>query len=331
MNPGGNDTQIQQVDLTINDKLENIVQQLIGSGSQLDQLEKLSAILIITFLFKNVFFFINNMLLALVGGKLIKDIRNQLFAHLQKLPLSFFDKNKSGETSSIMMNDVSHMQSTVSTSVQGLINEPISIIFLLVMLFIINIKMTIYMLLVIPVAVIIITKLGQSIRRKSMRSSIQIAGLMNIFQEAIGGIRIVKAFIMEKFEIKRFTSENNKFFKLTFKLQKMSTLITPISDMIGISIGVLLLWIGGREVIIHGNLDSDDFIRYIIYLFAMLQPARKLGGINAQIQGGLASAERVFSIIDIESNIKDPDNPIALNEFKNQIRFWFPINFINCL
>jgi len=101
----------------------------------------------------------------------------------------------------------------------------------------------------------------------------------------------------------------------------MSILITPISDMIGISIGVILLWLGGREVIIHGNLDSDDFIRYIIYLFAMLQPARRLGGINAQIQSGLASADRVFSIIDIESNIKNLDNPIILNEFKQKIRF----------
>ena len=126
---------MQKVDLSINDKLENIVHQLIGNGSQLDQLDWLCIILVITFLFKNVFFFINNILLSFIGGKLIMDIRNQLFSHIQKLPLSFFDKNKTGEISSIMMNDVSNMRTTIFTSVQSLINEPISIIFLLVMCF----------------------------------------------------------------------------------------------------------------------------------------------------------------------------------------------------
>ena len=321
MNPGGNKIGIQNTDLSINEKLENLVHQLIGSGSQLDQLEKLCLILVITFILKNIFFFINNILFSFVGTKLIMDIRNQLFSHLQKLPLSFFDKSKSGELSSIMMNDVSNMQATIVTSVHNLVTTPISIVFLLVMLFIINIKMTIYVLLVIPFAAYIISILGGSVRRKSTRSSIQIAGLMNVFQETMTGIRIVKAFIMEKFEIKRFAKENYKYFKLNFRLAKLSTLITPISDMIGISMGVLLLWIGGREVILHGNLDPDDFIRYIIYLFAMLQPARKLGGINAQIQSGLASSERVFSIIDIESNITEPKNPVILNKFKQQIRF----------
>ena len=147
-----------------------------------------------------------------------------------------------------------------------------------------------------------------------MRSSIQIAGLMNIFQETITGIRIVKAFIMEKFEIKRFSEENKKYFHLTFRQENMRNLTIPINDLIGISLGVMLLWMGGREVIIHGNLDSDEFIRYIILLFAMLQPARKLASVNAQIQSGLASAERVFNIIDVKPNIIDPDRPVKIKD-----------------
>jgi len=101
----------------------------------------------------------------------------------------------------------------------------------------------------------------------------------------------------------------------------MQKLITPISDMIGVSIGVLLLWIGGREVILHGNIDSDDFIRYIIYLFAMLQPARKLGGVNAQVQSGLASAERVFSILDIKPTLQESLKPHTINKFNEEIKF----------
>ena len=203
MNPGGNEIAIQETNFSLNDKLENMAHRLIGSGSQLEQLDLLCIILIITFLFKNFFFFINNVSLSFVGNKMIMDIRNHLFSHLQKLPLSFFHKSKSGEFSSIIMNDVSNMRSAFTRSIQSLINDPITILVILFMLFITNIKMTLYVLFTVPLAAYIITKMGQSIRRKSMRSSIQIAGLMNIFQETVTGIRIVKAFIMEKFEIKR--------------------------------------------------------------------------------------------------------------------------------
>jgi len=321
MNPSDNVPNIHKNDLSIHDKLENITHQLIGNGTQLEQLKMLCILLIVIFILKNIFFYINNVSLSFVGNRMIMDIRNHLFSHLQKLPLSFFHKSKSGELSSIIMNDVSNMSASFANSIQSLINDPISILVILCMLFIINIKMTIYVLLIVPIAAYIIIKLGQSIRRKSMRSSIQISGLMNIFQETITGIRIVKTFIMEKFEIKRFYRENKKFFQLTFKQENMRILTVPINDLIGISLGVMLLWIGGREVLIYSTLDSDGFIRYIIYLFAMLQPAKKLGNVNTQIQAGLASAERVFTIIDIKSNIKDPTTPKILNKFEKEIKF----------
>lgn len=259
--------------------------------------------------------------MSYVQNRMIMDIRNQLFSHLQNLPLSFFKKSKSGELSSIIMNDVSSMRIAFTQSIQSLINEPISIFVLLGMLFIISSKLTLYALITVPISALIITKLGQSIRRKAMRSSLSIAGIMNILQETLSGIRVVKAFAMEKFEVKRFMSETKKYFSLTFKQENLRNLTTPINDLIGISLGVILLWIGANEVIVHGHLTPDGFIRFIIYLFAMLQPARKLGNVNAQIQGGLASAERVFSIIDIKSNITNPIQPVEIQEFTNHIKF----------
>ena len=123
------------------------------------------------------------------------------------------------------------------------------------------------------------------------------------------------------FDVGWLWSETKKYFSLTFKQENLRNLSTPINDLIGVSLGVILLWIGANEVIVHGNLTPDGFIRFIIYLFAMLQPARKLGNVNAQIQGGLASAERVFSIIDIESNITNPIHPVEIQEFTNHIKF----------
>ena len=321
MNPGKGSAVISAQDSTLLNKLETITQQLIGNGSQLDQLGHLCIILIISYILKNLFFYINNVSISFIQNRMIMDIRNQLFTHLQKLPLSFFDKSKSGELSSIIMNDVSNMRVSFTQSIQSLINEPINIIVLLAMLFIISGKLTLFILLTVPISSYIISKLGQSIRRKAMRSSLSIAGLMNILQETIGGIRIVKAFVMEKFEIQRFLKENRKYFNLTFKQENMRNLTTPINDLIGVFLGVFLLWIGGREVIVHGTLSPDGFIRFIIYLFAMLQPARKLGDVYSQIQIGLASAERVFTITDVLPDINDSENPENLSGFKESIEF----------
>ena len=128
--------ELQSSDLSINDKLENMAHQLIGGGSQLEQLEMLCIILLITFILKNIFFFLNNASLSFVGNKMIMDVRNHLFSHLQKLPLSFFNKSKSGELSSIIMNDVSNMRAAFTRSIQSMINDPISILAILCMLFI---------------------------------------------------------------------------------------------------------------------------------------------------------------------------------------------------
>ena len=321
MNPGKGSAVISVQDSTLLNKLETLTQQLIGNGSQLDQLGQLCIILVISYILKNLFFYINNVSISFIQNRMIMDIRNQLFTHLQKLPLSFFDKSKSGELSSIIMNDVSNMRVAFTQSIQSLINEPINIIVLLAMLFIISGKLTLFILLTVPISAYIISKLGQSIRRKAMRSSLSIAGLMNILQETMGGIRIVKAFVMEKFEIQRFLKENRKYFNLSFKQENMRNLTTPINDLIGVFLGVFLLWIGGREVIVHGTLSPDGFIRFIIYLFAMLQPARKLGNVFAQIQIGLASAERVFSITDVLPDINDSENPENLSGFKESIEF----------
>jgi len=306
---------------TLHGKLENLAVQLVGTGSQLEQLGNLCIILVVAYILKNLFFYLNNIAISFVQNRMIMDIRNQLFSHLQKLPISFFNKNKSGELTSIIMNDVSNMRVAFTQSIQSLINEPISILVLLGMLLIISTKLTLYALITVPVSAFIITKLGQSIRRKAKRSSLSIAGLMNILQETIGGIRIVKAFVMEKFEIQKFLKENKKYFSLTFKQENMKNLTTPINDLIGVSVGVWLLWVGGREVLVHGTLTPDGFIRFIIYLFAMLQPARKLGNVNAQIQVGLASAARVFSITDVQSDIREPEDPISIHKLTQGVFF----------
>ena len=164
--------------------------------------------------------------------------------------------------------------------------------------------------------------IGKSIRRKAMRSSFKIADISNIIQESIMGIKIIKAFNMKKTEIKKFINENSNFNQLLFRQAKLLNLSTPINDFIGVTIAVILLWFGGKEVLQNNNISSDGFIRYIMFLFAMLQPSRRLGTGIATIQTGIASANRVKSVLDIEINEEKNKNILSkIDNFKNNIEF----------
>jgi len=285
----------------------------------------LCIMLVTTFLLKNIFFYINNISLSYVQNRMIVDIRNKLFNHLTNLPLSFYHKNKTGEITSIAINDVTNMRTAFAQSIQNLINQPLSIIIMLIMLFIINIKLTLIMLISAPISFTLISFLVNSIKRKAKRSSIKIAGLTSILQEMLTGIKIVKSFISEKIENSRFNKQNDMFFNLVMKQDKLRFLTTPINEMIGVILGAVLLWIGGSAVLsssaIAQPLEAEKFVRFIIFLFAMLQPVRKLTNVASVMQQGIASSERVFSILDVNLDNKDNDSVAHANDFNSSIKF----------
>ncbi|MFQ6609343.1 MAG: ABC transporter ATP-binding protein [Fidelibacterota bacterium] len=307
--------------VSVNEKLKGWTDLLVGDGTSIQQLFRLCIWLVVIFILKNIFFYVNTVALAFMQNRIILDIRISLFNHIHQLPLSYFERSKSAEIQTIMIRDVAALRTAFSQSLQRLIVEPVSILIFVGLLFIIDLKLTLIALIMIPVSGFVITKLGQSIRRKSKRSSIKIAGISNILQETLTGIRIVKAFAMEKFETERFISENKKFFKLAFRQAKMSQLSTPINEIIGVSIGVILLWVGGSAVLSGHGLGHDDFMRFILILFALLQPARKLGNVSAQIQTGLASADRIFNILEVKPAIVDSKSAKSIHSFNHSIQF----------
>ena len=294
-------------------------------GDSIQALKTLCYMLIIIFFLKNLFFYINNISLSYVQTKMIVDIRNKLFNHISSLPLSFFHKNKTGELTSITVNDVTNMRTTFTQSIQNLINQPLSLIVMLVMLFMINTKLSLLMLIAAPISFTIVTILVNSIKRKATRSSIQIAGLTTILQEMLSGIKIVKSFIAEKKESLKFKKSNNRFFKLIMQQEKLRFLNAPINEMIGVILGAVLLWIGGLAVLSSDlgtqSLEAEKFVRFIIFLFAMLQPARKLTGVASIMQQGIASAERVFSILDVKLDIKKSTELVEIKDFNSSIEF----------
>ena len=305
----------------LNEKLNFIVQNFIGQGSQLEQIKNLCIMLGLIFIFKNILYYISNLTMAYVQSNVITKIRIKLFRHISSLSLSFFNNIKTAELSSILIRDIAGMRVAFSQSLQKIIVEPISIISFIFLLFIINIKFTILVLVIIPISGFFSYKVGQSIRRKSKRTSIQSAGILNIIKETLNNIKIVKIFNLENTENKNFIKENNKYFNLIFNQSKLSHLLTPINETIGLIVGILLIWFGGISVLEDGTMKSEDFIKFILLLFAMLQPIRKLANVNVLFQNGIAAAERVFTIFDNEDKIKETNTPVKIDSFKKSINF----------
>ena len=304
----------------IGSKLEMYINNLIAAETPLEQLKLVCIFLFITFIFKNIFFYINQTLLSYINLNIIKDMRDELYIKIQNLPLNFFDRNKSGELLSILLNDINAIRVAFTKSFQILFSDIINILFLLFMLFITSKKLTLIVFAAIPVSAFVVIMIGRSIRRKAMRSSFKIADISNIIQEMFMGIKIIKAFNMKKNEIKKFLDENYNYSQLLFRQAKLLNLSTPINDFIGVVIAVILLWYGGKEVLVNNNISSDGFIRYIMFLFAMLQPSRRLGTGIATIQSGIASANRVKSVLDIEIDNSQIGTKDIIN-FKNKIHF----------
>ena len=307
--------------LTLNEKLKYWTNVLILRETPLESLKVLCLSILTVFFIKNIFLYIKNILLRIVELKLVKEIRDRLYKHIQTLSLGYFNRQHTGSITSIVMNDVEQLQIALAVVFQRLFVEPINILTFVALLFIISWKLALIAIIIIPLAGIAILSIGRSIRRKSRRTQVKIAEIMQILTETLTSIRIVKAFVNEKEEIKNFTRESNHYFKLLLKRARLDLIAGPTTETFGVIIGVVLLWYGGMEVLAQKGVSAEDFIRFILILFSILGPIKQLSNVNLKIQIGAASAERIFGLLDTPAEVVEDPDPVNLDVFNNAIEF----------
>jgi subfamily B ATP-binding cassette protein MsbA len=310
----------EQGALSLNEKLKFWSNGLILRDTAQDTLKVLCLTIMVVFLAKNVFLYLKNISMTLVQYHLITEIRNRLYKHFNSQSLSYFHQKKSGELTSIIINDVANLRRALGTSFHQLLVEPINLLAFTVLLFIINWKLALISVVIVPISGITIMMIGRSIRRKSRRTAAMIAGITNIITETFSSIRVVKAFAMEGYEVQRFFKETHKYFKLILRRAKLRLLASPITETLGVMMGVLLLWVGGMEVLSGKGLTPEDFLRFILLLFAMMDPLRKLSNVNVELQAGAASAERIFAILETPPTIVDELDAVKIDTFKDKIQ-----------
>jgi len=276
--------------------------------------------IVLIFLFKAIAYYVYTFLLQFVGQSIIRDMRTQLFSHINTQPLSFFHEYPTGNLISRIVSDVSQIQNAVSNALVSSLRDFFQMIFLLTLVFYLNWKLAMFAFIILPIAIFPIVTLGRRFRKLSTKTQEETANVSDRLYENITGNRIVKAFCREDYEDKRFGFQIDRLFSVTIKDARLRSLQHPIMEFIGGLAIALIIWLGGKEVI-AGSATPGTFFSFLGALIAAYEPVKALSKINPIIQRGLASANRVFTLLDIKPKITDKEGAISLPPFSREIVF----------
>ena len=256
----------------------------------------------------------------------VRDIRNQINRKITQLPLSFFSEERKGDIIARISGDVNEIENSIMSSLDMLFKNPILILIYLVGMILISWQLTIFVLILLPLAGYIMGQVGKKLKRKSLLGQSQWGDLMSQIEETLSGLRIIKAFNAEGKIRDRFERSNDIFRRTTMKIYRRQQMAHPMSEFLGTATIVVVLWYGGTLILANNSpIDAPTFIYYLVIFYSIINPAKDLSKSVYAIQKGLASMDRVDKILKAESDINDPENPkpIALNkqiEYKN---IWF--------
>lgn len=276
--------------------------------------------LLLVFFIKGIFYFLYSYLLEWIGQCVIKDLRNQIYGHLNDLSMSFFQKNSTGELISRIMNDVSMLQGSVSHALIHLLRDFFTVIGLLGVIFYMDWRLAMISLIFLPMAAVPIVVFGKKFRRISTSYQRSMAEATNFLHETIRGTRIVKAFCMEQQEENRFAVTLQKLFDTLMSETKFRCLSHPMIEFLG-GIGMaLIIWFGGVQVL-KGNSTPGTFMSFLTALIMLYEPVKGVSKINSTIQSGMAAATRIFQLLDIQPDIQEKSDAFPLQAFQDKIEF----------
>ncbi len=280
----------------------------------------LPLILLAVFFIKGIFYFLYSYLLEWVGQDVIKDMRNRLYGHFNYLSLDFFQKNSTGELISRVISDVGLLQGSVSHALIHLLRDFFTVISLLGVIFYMDWRLALMSLIFLPMAAVPIIFYGKKFRRISTSYQQCMGEATSILQETIQGARIVKAFCMEKHEMKRFAATMQKLFDTLMSETFYRCLSHPMVEFLG-GIGMaLIIWFGGVQVL-KGDSTPGTFMSFLAALIMLYEPVKGVSKINSTIQSGMASATRIFNLLDIKTDIEEKQDAAVLPLFHNCIEF----------
>lgn len=296
--------------------------EIIQSEGRTGALYFLCGLVVTSTILSNVFRFLAALIIGRVNVNVVSNLRNRYYEKILNFDLNFFSSSRKGDLMSRGTADVLQVESCVVTSFSVVLKEPIKIIALFVVLFAMSYKLTLYTLILLPVSGIVISTIVRKLRKSAAGMQNTMGEIGNVLDETIGGIRIVKAFTVEKLFTERFAKKVSEYARLNYKIIKTHNLAPSISEVLGaITLGLLLL-IGGQLIFSNeSSLDAAGFIGFVVIFSQILAPAKAFSNGFSQINKGIASAERVFKILDENYFIKSNPDAQHFAELKDAIEF----------
>ena len=289
-----------------------------GDNPELKQYFLVGLGMIIVFAVKGLFFFGHNYSVGHLVQSLIVKLRQKLFDHLVNLSLTFFSRSKTGDLISRFTNDLHVFQNMLQVGVTGPFRDIPQFFLLLGIMFFRSWQLAFVTMIIIPIAIFFIQIFGQRNKIAVSKRQISFGGLSSLLVETITGVRVVKAFGMEKYESKRFKDANDDLYKNHMRSIMIDSYSYPIIEIIGASAGATIVAYGGY-LIINGQITPGDFTSFVISFFMLNEPVKKLNGFNLKLQEGFAAVQRIFNILDVKDDIVILPNATKLTNFDREI------------
>jgi len=295
--------------------------RLIGGESKVERLGRFCVLLIVVFLIKNIFLYCWSYLIIKVEQGVVRDLRDELYEQYHRLPLEYFHGQRAGDLISRITNDITLVRGAVANGLSELLKNILLAAVFLLLVFAASWKMALATVIIMPPSIILISLFGKALKANSIITQQKMASITTVLQETVSGIRVVKAFAMEKFELGRFKRFTEEFYKTMVRLTRIGSIAIPLTEMLGVAAGTLILWYGGRQILQGSGLTADRFFLFLVSMFSLMQPIKVLSRVNIDIQQGLAAGERIFQILDTKPKIVEAPNPIILKRFDSAINF----------
>ena len=283
-------------------------------------LAMLATLLVIMTALKTGVTYLSSYFIVPMRSGIVRDIRNFVYDKITALPISFFTSERKGDVMARMSGDVAEIENSIMASLDMMFKNPVMIIVCLGMMIAISWQLTVFVLILLPLAGLVMGRVGKRLKRKSLEGQQQWGTLMSNIEETLGGLRIIKAFNAEDKVKKRFHRENDIFFNISNKVARRQSLAHPMSEFLGTAAIAIVLWFGGT-LILNGmsSINAASFIYYMVIFYSIINPAKDLSKAMYAIQKGLASMERVDKILNADNPIKDPENPKEISKLRGEI------------
>jgi subfamily B ATP-binding cassette protein MsbA len=279
-------------------------------------------IIVCSVFLSNLFTYLSGVVLAKVRAVVIKHMRSDIFGQVTRFHIGYFSNERKGDLMSKMTNDVQEVENTIVQSLRVVFREPATIILYFAVLFFMSVKLTLFTILIIPISGAIIGGITRRLKKRAVQSQQSLGRIVNILDETLGGMRVIKAFNAERFMFGKFDQETDYYAAVNVNMARKNELASPISQFLGVTVVAGILVYGG-SLVLSGNSDlsASDFITYIIIFTQVLNPAKEISRAVSSIQRGIASAERIFEVVDTPSKIKNPEKALFPEGFNQSIEF----------